>query len=358
MAQDVSVELIGPGVELSERLRADLAESAHASFAVAFAKPSALNVLDLEGYLAKNRKLRLLAGLDFELTDLSIIHRLSPLGANCRVFRSLGSTAFHPKLYLLDHEDGERRVVYVGSSNLTGGGLGGNVEVNVRVEGQKGEALLERAEQIFEALFNSPEALEVTRGLSEAYGKAQKIRRRANEGCARDLRDALLELGESLERGRRTGGQYWLLVARPENYDVWMSRQEWGEQHRGKLHPYGEGDTFFLYVTSWRKIRAMGRFTRSGLPCSLSPLMGEEADVPKGRFPFRIPFEVLEELRAGGVSLGAAFAELESPPKWMKSPRASRKLTAVEFEAIRQAFVGACRGRDSILAGEDASENE
>src|SRR5262245_57839089 len=118
---------------MADRLTEDLNEAGGLSIAVAYAKESALRTVDLEAWAGGDRRLRLLAGTDFALTELGVLRRLETRpGVACRVFHGLSSKNFHPKLYIIDK--GDRRIAYVGSSNLTFGGLRGNVEANVRVE--------------------------------------------------------------------------------------------------------------------------------------------------------------------------------------------------------------------------------
>jgi hypothetical protein len=86
----------------------------------------------VEGWCRPGRRLRLLAGTDFALTELELLRRLELTGqAHCRILHSVGPGIFHPKIYLIDK--GARRVVYVGSSNLTRGGLQENVEACMRL---------------------------------------------------------------------------------------------------------------------------------------------------------------------------------------------------------------------------------
>lgn len=69
-------------------LEADFVDAAEARVAVAFARPSGLAHLPAMERLAKEAKsLRFLAGVDFQLTDLSLIERLhEPPKSESRVY--------------------------------------------------------------------------------------------------------------------------------------------------------------------------------------------------------------------------------------------------------------------------------
>lgn len=71
----------------------------------------------------------LVVGLDFHQTDPKFLRRFRTWA---RVFESADGT-FHPKVYLFRH--GDRFDAIVGSSNLTAGGFGANLEANVHLTG-------------------------------------------------------------------------------------------------------------------------------------------------------------------------------------------------------------------------------
>lgn len=140
-ASAVQVRILGDASAFGEALRSDLKAAHSMSVAVAFAKESALEVLDVEDWCRSGRSLKFLAGTDFALTELDLLKRLSNAPtAECKIYDSLSlslslgkNRVFHPKLYVL--EKAESKVVYVGSSNFTRGGLRANIEANVRLEG-------------------------------------------------------------------------------------------------------------------------------------------------------------------------------------------------------------------------------
>jgi HKD family nuclease len=154
-------QVLGDGRAFGAALRRDLGEARGLSVAVAFAKQSGLAELDLEAWCRADRKLQLLAGTDFFLTELALLRRLDQRPrADCRIFHQLGQRrTFHPKLYVLDK--GASRVVYVGSSNFTRGGLGDNIEANVRLEGPAAAPELADAEALFGRMFDGEYATKI-----------------------------------------------------------------------------------------------------------------------------------------------------------------------------------------------------
>ncbi len=174
MGSAVAVELLSRERPIGERLGRDLESGGRLSVAVAYAKASALVALDLERWVAgEGNELRLLAGTDFALTELGLLRRLEPnAGVRCRVFHGLAGVNFHPKLYLVDRDD--RRIAYVGSSNLTLGGLRNNIEANERHESQRDAPELRETEALFGRLFISEFSTPLSTEFETRYNELQE----------------------------------------------------------------------------------------------------------------------------------------------------------------------------------------
>jgi HKD family nuclease len=82
--------------------------------------------------VGRGGKLRVLAGGDFAQTEPDALRFFRDLRRDCQVklLSSSGIGGFHPKCYLL-YTQGDAALV-VGSSNFTGGGLQGNIELNLQ----------------------------------------------------------------------------------------------------------------------------------------------------------------------------------------------------------------------------------
>lgn len=101
----------------------------------AFASGRAIEVLEpfFDAFLSQGNEVRVIFGIDLDGTDIGAVRRLHALSAayhkqfNVHVWDApQRGSLFHPKLYIL--EKGTKRAALVGSSNLTLGGLSGNLE--------------------------------------------------------------------------------------------------------------------------------------------------------------------------------------------------------------------------------------
>jgi HKD family nuclease len=129
---------------LSNVLKSELLSSKKVSFAVAFLKKSGIEqIIDaLDFALTKNQaQIEFIVGLDFKTTDIQALNTLQELKNKYKGFKyycfgdkrdNHNDLIFHPKIYLFDSQSDKnpKFTSIVGSSNLTGGGLSTNFEVN------------------------------------------------------------------------------------------------------------------------------------------------------------------------------------------------------------------------------------
>ncbi|HEY9000396.1 MAG TPA: phospholipase D-like domain-containing protein [Mucilaginibacter sp.] len=124
----------------------ELANSIQVRIAVAFMKYSGLKVIEesLNNCLNKNGKVEIIAGLDFKTTDPQAIKFLLNLKRSnlelsffCFGDKQENKTdvVFHPKVYLFNKP--RETTSIIGSTNLTGGGLISNFEVNTVITEEK-----------------------------------------------------------------------------------------------------------------------------------------------------------------------------------------------------------------------------
>jgi HKD family nuclease len=107
---------------LLERLGRKLPRASRFDVAVAFASATGARRLLRLGLPPSTR---VVIGLGFAISDPAAIEALSDAGAEVQLVFDRAET-FHPKLYLITRP--EELVVFSGSGNLTGGGLGTNIE--------------------------------------------------------------------------------------------------------------------------------------------------------------------------------------------------------------------------------------
>ncbi|AVT12585.1 phospholipase D-like domain-containing protein [Paracidovorax avenae] len=133
-----SSELIlnGKATNHSNALLAPLKRAKHLDCMVAFAKTSALKEFlpPLKKALARGMTARFAVGLSFHLSEPTILRQLFSLrGDGLELYLSNDrKRTFHPKIYAF--RDGAGSSVFVGSANLTFGGLSENYEASVRYD--------------------------------------------------------------------------------------------------------------------------------------------------------------------------------------------------------------------------------
>ena len=126
---------------LVEVIKSELLESTKVNVAVAFLRKSGLDQIlkALDYALTKNQaKVEIIVGLDFKTTDYNALLTLEEIKSKYLGFiyycfgdkrDNFNDLIFHPKIYLFSNAL-YRYTSIVGSSNLTGGGLSSNFEVN------------------------------------------------------------------------------------------------------------------------------------------------------------------------------------------------------------------------------------
>ncbi|ODS35619.1 hypothetical protein BEH94_03435 [Candidatus Altiarchaeales archaeon WOR_SM1_SCG] len=129
---------------LAEVIKSELLESNKVNVAVAFLRKTGVNqILNALDYaLTKNdAKIEIIVGLDFKTTDYNALISLEKIKSKYPGFMyycfgdkrdNFNELIFHPKIYLFSNAipNNIKYTSIVGSSNLTGGGLSSNFEVN------------------------------------------------------------------------------------------------------------------------------------------------------------------------------------------------------------------------------------
>lgn len=318
--------------------------------AVAFVKGSGLAAApELERAMTRGAEIRLLAGVDFQLTDLDALDRFDRPPSAARVYvtaQPSERSAFHPKLYYL--ESGDVATAIVGSSNLTGGGLVGNVEANIYVKGNREDHALAAIRGFHDRLWESPSAVPLTSDFRQTYHSLQDCRHAIElalrsdadyEKAHRALRSAV---AEAILGYRGKSGRSWLLITSPENYIRCIDGRVWGDEDRGRIAQVRRGDVILFYVKSPAKyLAAMGFVTRE--PYTDSTIIWKDDERV---YPHRFTFEVL--LRPPWpVPLRPLISQLDlfdrrDDPHWGVRLRTSMtSLTGHDSEVLRKALADA-----------------
>ena len=256
----------------------------------------------------------------------------------------MGPGIFHPKIYLVDK--GARRVVYVGSSNLTRGGLQENVEACIRLEAAPDAAPIREASDAFDGLFDGEFATPITPEFESGYRELQQTIRTAQSGVLDAEAAIRFRSAESLLLGRyrsRVAIGRWLLVTSPENFQICMRDRIWGRQREEEVRRYAPGDVFFFHITKLSRVVAFGMFT--GPPFFDGRPVWPPDSRGRGVYPWRIRFPPLGQLSLG-IPTKEILQELRpgATGHWFNGfIQGSHALLDEDFEALRLLFEIALR---------------
>lgn len=169
----------------------ELANSTQARIAVAFMKYSGLKVIEqsLNSCLSKKSNVEIIAGLDFKTTDPQAINFLLNIKKSfpnltffCFGDKKDNKTdiVFHPKIYLFNNK--KETTSIIGSTNLTGGGLLSNFEVNTVIKEDK-PLYFSQLEAIYNSVKFTPSIFEPDEeylsGYSDIYSAFSKSEEKA-----------------------------------------------------------------------------------------------------------------------------------------------------------------------------------
>jgi HKD family nuclease len=143
MAAKIQI-LSNTNYSLSSVLKGEFIESTEVKIAVAFVRKTGIDAIykSLDYAMkANDAKIELIAGLDFKTTDVGALFALKDIEKEHKNFSfycfgdkrdNHNDLIFHPKIYLFDTALSKQTkyTSFIGSSNLTGGGLSSNFEVN------------------------------------------------------------------------------------------------------------------------------------------------------------------------------------------------------------------------------------
>jgi len=266
-----------------------------ARVAVAFAKGSGVAAASaLEQVAERGGQVELLAGVDFQLSDLDAVARFErpPSAAKVYVHPAADErVVFHPKVYLLESADSATAIV--GSSNLTAGGLVGNVEANVMIRAAPSDPAIVRVREYHRKLWNSAFAFRLTQRFKLDYERLQARRHevelslRAESDFARAHRQLKFAMVEAITRPSARSGKAWLLITSPDNYIRNIEGKIWGDEKPGRIGRVRTGDLIFFYITSpLKSLGALGMVVSDAYE-DHSPYW------PDRTYPYRFRFSLL-----------------------------------------------------------------
>ena len=189
---DLSVQVVDiHPYERLTALRGILETAQRAHFATAFLKRSGFGLIrpQIDALLTRDGSLEMVVGLDFRLTEPQAVLDMLELSAR---YPGLSLYAFsdtfgddvptfHPKLYIGEMNDGRCRAM-VGSSNLTAGGLGRNVETNLLLDGPGDVPPMSDLKAVYRGFLMSDTLFVPDADYLQAYGQVyERVRRRGRE---------------------------------------------------------------------------------------------------------------------------------------------------------------------------------
>ncbi len=281
---------------LRDALNEACATADRARIAVAFAKGSGLAAASsLEQLVARGGQVELLAGVDFQLSDLDAVARFEQPPSAAKVYLHPAAderVVFHPKVYLV--ESGQLATAIVGSSNLTAGGLSGNVEANVMIRATPTDPAIVRVREYHRKLWHSAYAFRLTDRFREDYGRLQARRHavemslRAEADFASAHRQLKLAVVEAVTRpAAQPGRASWLLITSPDNYIRNIDGKVWGDEKLARIAQVHTGDLIFFYITSpLKSLGALGMVTSD-------PYEDHSTYWPDRTYPHRFRFSLL-----------------------------------------------------------------
>ena len=144
------IEFVGSPIKnIKHKIRYLINNSENVKIAVAYLKNSGLESIkqSLKENRQNNKKISIITGLDFGITDSESLLELQNMNISCNIINDLN---FHPKLYIFENFDSATMIL--GSSNLSEGGLAINYEANIIITGKKFESPLKDAIEYFSFL--------------------------------------------------------------------------------------------------------------------------------------------------------------------------------------------------------------
>ena len=197
--------------KLIDEISPVIGQSRECKIAVAFVSIGGFLLLksSFQQCLERNGHIEFLVGLDLSTTDpqaLQALYEMSQINSNVSFycFSELGLGAiYHPKLYIANLN--ATTAIVVGSSNLTEGGLKGNVEVNILIEADVREEVVSDIYGVYNKLKFHPQRVKPDQEFLSLYQEMYSLRRKqertvSTDSQLRKLKSRFREKAASLYR--------------------------------------------------------------------------------------------------------------------------------------------------------------
>ncbi len=154
-------------------VRSGLRRADEVALSVSFVRFSGLQLLvdDLKALVARGGRARILTSTYMGITQpaaLRVLATLEGVAVRVHVARQVGfqQVGFHPKFFVFS---GDTMECWVGSSNLSKGGLTTNIEANLL---QRDPQAVQQTLAAFEAMWERPDVFRLDEALTDAYAQA------------------------------------------------------------------------------------------------------------------------------------------------------------------------------------------
>jgi len=172
----------------------ELTNAIDTKIAVAFMKYTGIKVIQesLINTLEKNGQVEIIAGLDFKTTDPKAIKFLIDLKSEFKYLKffcfgdkkeNKTDIVFHPKIYLFKNKNELTSII--GSTNLTGGGLMTNFEVNTIIK-EKQPLYYSQLDSIYNSVKFTPTIFEPDEDYLLGYSDVYKAFEKNHENAVKD----------------------------------------------------------------------------------------------------------------------------------------------------------------------------
>jgi HKD family nuclease len=187
---------------------AEIEHSTEIVICIAFLKLSGLNYL-VDKLVKHIDKTKFYVGKDFYLTEPKALYKLFNLGFKVFLTNQKGIT-YHPKIYYFKQE--KNVVTFVGSANLTSGGLITNIETSLKLSFQSATSIDNQFKQLFSE-FESKSTLINSKSIITDYEKRYSLYRDKHTKADLEFIEAekllteqeLREAQEKKTKGQHTG---------------------------------------------------------------------------------------------------------------------------------------------------------
>lgn len=135
----------------NEMLRASFRESKRISIAIAYISGEGLE--KAKSYTQDSHSIRIVCGIHGCISDLKALNDFSQKFNQAEGNVFLGTELFHPKLYIF--QDDDNAIAWIGSANLTRGGLINNEETLIRLKGNSSDIPIASMIRYFDNLWET-----------------------------------------------------------------------------------------------------------------------------------------------------------------------------------------------------------